>query len=225
MISHKHKCIFVHIPKTAGSSIEEVLLNSPAEFQQLSLNDFQLDKIPPHASGYNRINPWDLKHFPPRYLNEAYKDYYKFCFVRNPWDLVVSSYFWWIQQTKMEFRKLQGKLLDQMGFFNYVMSFYTDYINEIFHCGMGQSYWLLNDDNRSMCVNHIGRFENLEEDFDQILQAIKLSPMKLPVKNATRHNPFEEYYNGTTAHMIGCKFNWDIKRFGYTIQESKISTS
>jgi len=216
MISHKHKCIFIHVPKTAGSSIDDFLLHSTAGFHKFSRDDFQLDKLPPHSAGY-QLNPWSLRHYPARYLKDRYKDYFKFCFVRNPWDLVVSSYFWWVQQTRMEFRQLQGKILDQMGFSNYVMSFYTDYVNELFHCGMGQCYWLLDDDNSSQCVNYVGRFENLQEDLDRVCEIIGLSPGRLPTRNATTHGPFHEYYNVTTAQLVQCKFSWDVKRFGYTI--------
>jgi hypothetical protein len=216
MISHKLKCIFVHIPKTAGSSIELALMRSSGEFQRLSLDDFAIDNVPPHAFGYNGTNPWDIKHVPPRYLKDVYRDYAKFCFVRNPWDLVVSCYFWWTQQAKMPFRQLQGKLLEQIGFSNFALSFYTDYINEIFHCGLGQCYWLLENDNKTICVNHIGRFENLQADFDAICQAIGLESTSLSMTNTSQHKPFREYYDEATAKLIKRKFAWDVQQFGYT---------
>ncbi len=216
MISHKHKSIFIHIPKTAGSSVEKALMNSTGEFQLFKPEDFKMQKLPPHVYGYNGINCWDMKHLPVRFLKDTYKDYYKFCFVRNPWDLVVSCYFWWIQQTKMEFRKLQGKLLEKIGFANYAISFYTDYINEIFHCGMGQCYWILGEDNNTKCVDFIGCFENLQTDFNTICDTIGIEKVQLATVNKSDHKPFYEYYDETIAQLIEYKFMWDVKRFGYT---------
>ncbi len=219
MISHKHKCIFIHIPKTAGSSIERALMQSSGEFRFFKPEDFNVEKLPPHVYGYNGINRWDIKHLPARFLKDSYNDYFKFCFVRNPWDLVVSCYFWWIQQTKMEFRKLQGKLLEKIGFTNYAVSCYTDYINEIFHCGMGQCYWIMDEDNKTAIVDYIGHFENLQEDFNTVCEIVGIEKIQLATVNKSEHKPFYEYYDDTVAKLIEYKYMWDVKRFGYTLKD------
>jgi len=217
MISHKYKSIFIHIPKTAGSSIQEALLSSKNDFRNFNQQDFDMQNIPPHAFGYNSINKWDIKHMPARFLKNTYKEYYKFCFVRNPWDLMVSCYFWWIQNTKLEFRKLQGEILKKMGFNNFIMSFYTDYINEIFHSGMGQSYWILDYYNRNDCVGYIGRYENLQNDFDAICDIIGINKIILKPRNKTVHSHYRDYYTDDDAiNIIKHKFEFDIKRFKYS---------
>ena len=218
MISHKHRCIFVHIPKTAGTSVENALRRSSAGFESFTPDDFNIDRIPPHAGGYRGLNRWDIKHFPAKFLREEYRDYFKFCFVRNPWDLVVSCYFWWIQQTRLEFRKLQGQILEQLGFTNFAFSFYTDYINEIFHQGMGQCYWLL-DDCRTPLVSFIGRFETLQHDYDLICNRIGIEQTQLPSLNRSVHRSYKDYYNTNTQKLVELKFNWDIERFGYCFQK------
>lgn len=222
MISEKLKSIYIHIPKTAGSSIERALLQSEGDFRYFHPSDFEIERLPPHVGGYKGINRWDIKHFPPRYLKAAYRDYHKFCFVRNPWDLVVSCYFWWTQQAKLEFRQLQGRILSKMGFSNFALSCYTDYINEIFHCGLGQSYWLLDESNRYEIVHHIGRFEQLQQDFDKICDIVGLEQIRLPYVNKSNHLPYATYYNNMTARLISYKFARDISRFGYTLHVPEV---
>jgi chondroitin 4-sulfotransferase 11 len=64
---HSKKCIFVHIPKTAGTSVTDALFGTPR---------------PRHRplQWYEGMEP------------ELYKEYFKFAFVRNPWDRLVSGY-------------------------------------------------------------------------------------------------------------------------------------
>lgn len=95
MISHKHKCIFIHIPKTAGMSVENCFLES------LGLR-FYLGQSAPLLLTYNknlRIGPASLAHLKAtEYLKfnyiskELFDDYYKFSFVRNPYHRTVSIY-------------------------------------------------------------------------------------------------------------------------------------
>jgi hypothetical protein len=215
MISHKHKAIFIHIPKTAGSSIEKALINSEAGFRLFRAEDFTVDQIPLHAFGYQGVNQWDLKHMPARYLKPEYNDYYKFCFIRNPWDLMVSCYFWWTQKVKLPIRIKQGEILKTIGFENFVYSFYTDYINEIHHQGLGQSYWLLDSSNKTAIVDFIGRFERLQEDFNFACDKVGISKLQLYKVNKSEHKIFESYYNEQTAKMIRNKFYLDVTTFNY----------
>jgi len=128
---------------------------------------------------------------------------------------MVSCYFWWLQRPQLEIRKIQGRILKQMGFANFVFSFYTDYINEIFHQGMGQSYWLLGDKG-SPVVNFVGRFETLQHDFDKICGQIGIAKIQLPSTNKSARGSYGEYYDENTQKLIGLKFSSDIDRFGYS---------
>src|SRR5579863_90564 len=62
-----HQCIFIHVPKTAGTSIARALFDAPVS-------------AVPYLE-YERANP------------SKFRRYFKFCFVRNPWDRLLSAYF------------------------------------------------------------------------------------------------------------------------------------
>jgi len=220
MISHKHRSIFINIPNTTGISIENTLMNSGGQFQQFAPTDFKRNKTPAHAFGYDGLSPWPEKYFPARFLKDEYDDYFKFCFIRNPWDLVVSNYFWWTQQTELKYQKQQGRILDKLGFSDYIFSCYTDYINEIFHCALGQCYWIL-DDTGIPSVDFIGRFENLQHDFDRALGRIGLPHITLPTANKPSPKDFRENYTPQTREIIKLKFKRDIETFDYRFNENE----
>ena len=74
-VSEQNKFIFFHIPKTAGTSIHVSL--------KARFNQYQLDPLPPA----HHIQPKEYLYF-----NENKKDFFKFCFVRNPYERVVSAF-------------------------------------------------------------------------------------------------------------------------------------
>ena len=74
MIYNNLKCIYIHIPKTGGMSIESILGSNLKNIHQ---------------------RPLSIKHgYPSEWKYPKYwKKYYKFTFVRNPWDRAVSAYY------------------------------------------------------------------------------------------------------------------------------------
>jgi hypothetical protein len=93
VIIHKHKCIFIHIPKTAGMSIQQ---------------------------GFGREHNHNHPHKKPEDFSlSRWNSYFTFCFVRNPWDRLLSAYLYNINMgttgRNVPFRK---KLLKYRSDFN-----------------------------------------------------------------------------------------------------------
>ena len=85
MMHHGHKCIFIHIIKTAGTSIRESLGNDKEQIE-----------FSCHSSA---------KSIKKRALEATWENYFKFSFVRNPWDKMVSQ--WWYNGHP----KVRGKII------------------------------------------------------------------------------------------------------------------
>jgi chondroitin 4-sulfotransferase 11 len=185
MVSHKGKFIFVHIPKCAGTSIIERigLSNSP----------------PCHAP----IT------FHPKNIRDAY---FKFTFVRNPWDRFVSAYFYLKNGgngTAPQDLRSQKRINKYESFSDFIKcdNFFT-----MEHFKSCSSY--LNGP-----IDFIGKVENLQEDFNIVCDKIGIPRQKLPKKNQTKHKHYTEYYNDESREYVWKKFAPDIKHFGYKFGE------
>ncbi|HEV2209150.1 MAG TPA: sulfotransferase family protein [Verrucomicrobiae bacterium] len=211
MISHKYRCIFVEVPKTGSSSIRW-LLGMP---KRPHLNIWQ--------TKYELENHWTRYAGPlDRVLSAAYlmvprgvrqrrgarqfASYFKFGFVRNPWDRVVSLY------ERREGLQLSKQMSFEQ-FVDWIQFSSSTCIHPVPH--RYQVDWFV-DPHGTVLADFIGRFETLEEDWARIARILGIQE-QLPHKNRnprrTRH--YTEYYSPDTRARIAEKFRVDIERFGY----------
>ena len=191
MINHEHKCIFIHIIKTGGTSI---------------LNFF----------GQENVHHSFAKNYRQHINSEQWNNYFKFALVRNPWDKMVSQYFF-IQRSKNEQYELT--------FREFILSFKScpenEYINEK---GIAVKFnpiqlpWILDDDGNCL-VDFVGRFENLQRDFNTICDKIGILRQQLPHKNKSKHKHYTKYYDDETREIVAEKYAKDIEYFGYKFEE------
>tara|TARA_R110002167_G_scaffold337281_1_gene544752 strand:- start:1942 stop:2568 length:627 start_codon:yes stop_codon:yes gene_type:complete len=208
MIDHKKKVIFLHIPKTGGTSVEQVLGRDP-----IQETFYQHDHLVYYKSD----------------CSNAYRSYYKFTIVRNPWDRVVSSYKFLTNRNlkfpgprvKKVFTGLTfKKFLDK--FFNMVEEdfpgFPTGWFNKTMNrMRIGQLEFL----DPIIDVDYIIRFENFQVDFNTICDEIGIPRQQLPHanKSKSKHRHYTEYYDDETKQIVAEKYAKDIKYFGYEFGE------
>jgi len=144
---------------------------------------------------------------------ELFNELFKFAFVRNPWDLQVSSYHH-IQRERPHLLKgidnfedfLRWKLDPSRRPYQYII----DTSIEL------QSDYLI-DLKGSIIVDFIGKYEHLKEDFQEACSRIGIKAPKMPHKRqATDRTAYQKYYTGETAELIAKYFKRDIEMFGYT---------
>ena len=180
------------MPKTAGRSISNCL----------SRRDF--DKC-------------STSHIDPtlRFVESQFKceGYFKFCFVRNPWDRAVSAYHYVMKHCSAPPIPLNITFSD-------FISEYDRFNPEIItHYSRSQIKWIL-DKNNEINIDFIGRFERLQEDFNILCDKIKIPRQQLPHINAgPKRKHYSKYYDDKTREIVAKKFAKDIEYFGYEFGE------
>ena len=147
-------------------------------------------------------------------LPKNHREYFKFVFVRNPYDRMVSN---WKMFTTTPFalRKIKSyqnhlvEDIERISFKEFVNL--TDHIDN--HHWDEQYYFI-----RSK-PDFIGRFENFQEDFNELCDKLGTQHQQLPVTNKTKHKHYTEYYDDETRQIVAEKYAKDIAMFGYDFGE------
>jgi hypothetical protein len=207
-LSHEYKFIYVHIPKCAGKSITKAIR------QQNVHLDFLGATLPQHRDEYGISDLW-LHHLPASSLqkilhDEVWKGYFKFAFVRNPWDLVVSYYHYHKKEfdESAEFHQHWPSIAER---FRRTSNF-VDWLHTGLYIQPHVNF--LTDGGTKLLVDFVGRFENLHEDFRSVCARVGLHA-RLGHENQTEHAHYREYYDTATREIVRERFQRDIELFGY----------
>lgn len=177
MILHKHKAVHIHISKCAGQSVERA-------FGQ-PIGQHHLKPAIIRSIGQGK---WD--------------DYYKFTFVRNPWDRLVSMYHYR--------RKHQRHLIKGRSFDAWIRQIFVEY-----HPKVHQHYWIADDG--KLFVDFVGKVESMASDFDKVCRIIG-AEASLPHVNKSKHEHYASYYDDETKELVRRECAQDIEMFGYTFE-------
>ena len=234
MICTRPPCVFIHIPKTAGQSIERVFL----QWAGLSWDDRAALLLRPNDDPAK--GPPRLAHLKARdyvrlgYLTQADFDAaFKFAFVRNPWARVVSFYH----------HLSAGKT-----FREYVMGEFRERTWREMAWFVGPQRDFIYDEAGALLVDFVGRFERLQDDFDEICRRLGRPATPLPRvnqaadhrklywggdlrkmlrswrKRMTRPAPrffrYQDYYDADTRALVAGLYQVDIELFGYRFDET-----
>ena len=176
MIIDEHECIFVHIPKNAGTSIEEYFGNGSVRIQPSK-----------HA---------DIYEIKARFKN-SYNNYRKFTIIRNPYDKMVSWYFY--------LKRNLGEDYNIVDFNEWIKN-----PSSFWHADDPISYLKPQCDWIDNTVETI-KFENLKEELNNFFN----EKIDLPITNKSNRNHYLEYYNEQSLSIIYNKYKEDFKQFNY----------
>lgn len=221
ILSHKYKFIFIHIGKTGGTSIEYSL----SEALNLSLDDTQYNKeiinnvnkvggpIPLWATQKDHTGRINCKHINARQLkqiigNRIWNEYFKFSFVRNPYDSLLSEFSMFTQ-----FEAFKNHPWNKYVTFG---DFCRAIITGDQRISRNPYHGYLSDDKEDLSFDFVGKFESLQADYYKICDKIGLPKIKLPHISPTVHKPFSEYYTPEATEMIYNIRKKDFQSFGYS---------
>jgi hypothetical protein len=214
LLSRSHSFIFFHVAKVGGISIRHVLKPYTCEPEH-----FKINRPPRQIKGKpNRLYAiWEsaLIHATVKQTQTAlpseFNTFYKFAFVRNPWDWQVSMYHFLLKQPDNH----RYQMIKEFGSFKQYMQWV---VNEDRPFPKGatklQSTMLIGADGK-IAVDKIGRFETLAEDFQTIGESLGIQ-VTLPKLNYSLHTRYQDYYDTATKHLVEKHFSKDIELFEYT---------
>jgi hypothetical protein len=201
MISFQKRFLFVHIPKTAGNSIQSILRDY-SEDELVALRDEQdgIERFGLRNSKYKIKKHSTLAEYKTALGEVQFGDLYKFTCVRNPWDRMVSLYFTPTQDIgawdRKKFRKVISKALPV-----------ADYLR----LDKGEKDPFDN-------VDYVMRFENLADDFRTLCGTLGISPTALPQYNRSSREHYSKYYDDELRELVRARFAAEIERFGYIFE-------
>jgi hypothetical protein len=188
----RYKCVFIHIPKTAGTSVTKALFGTDSR----------------HVT-------WDKYYHANR---RKFTRYFKFAFVRNPWDRLLSGFIF-LKRGGMDPADSiwASRNLECIDTFE---QFVHEWVNEVniwswVHF-LPQHYFVC-DQSMQCVLDFVGRMENLQSDF--LTVSIRLGRnATLPDTNRTRSDHYSRHYTDAMRDRVAQIYQDDIRLFGYQFE-------
>jgi len=220
MISHNYRCIFVHIPKSAGTSIAHKL-DLHAHGRTRVHDHRTIKALRPVDSKllweiYRKENlrllyrklSYKFKERRPGVTSSQFQRYFKFTFVRNPWARVHS----WHRNILNDSQHMLNYDVPE----NASLSWFTE--NRIATLLPQVEY--IQDWHSENSLDFIGRYENLYSDFSQVCSELGVADSRLPQKMRIGAPPYTECYDQRSIDLVAKHFRADIRRFGFEYGET-----
>jgi len=208
MIYEDLSCIFVRVPRTGTISIR-ILFNTFANTVNVYSGDESTHLKDPHLT-LSEIKNLIFSDSKYERFREKYDSMFKFGFVRNPFDRIVSLYHY----------LKKGCSIDNLHFkdFNdFIENYYSQF-----------DYWSWFDKKIQQVewvegCDFIGKFENLENDVCFICKKLGIpeNNIHLCKVNESNHYCYSEYYNQKSIEFVYKKERKTIEKFGYAFESKK----
>lgn len=220
LLSHKYKFIFIHIYKTAGTSIMSEFVPYSRLVDRLAYDfwisrkvygfilkqmGWQDDGMKQFTGFHKHATAYEIKE---KMDGNTFDSYYKFAFVRNPFDFLVSLYFY-ILQAKEHIMHKDVSIMNYSEFLKWYLSQNPPH----------QIDFLMNPNRDKILVDYIGRFETFENDVNIVKKHLNLSisstikHMNPSIKRKSQN--YKDYYDNKSRDLVLSYFQSDFENLGY----------
>lgn len=217
LLSNQHRYLFVHVAKTGGTSIRNALQpmrwRDPYFYPQLICS--RLSSMTGHRIGAKFPRHAKIIAAKEMLPHELFEQLFKFAIVRNPWDLQVSSYY----HIRRERPHVMAHINNFEQFINWKLDTERPYQFHVDTSIEQQSDYLV-DLHGELLTDYIGRYENLNDDFQAICEQIGIKAPVLPHrrKATDRDRDYRSYYSDALTDKVAAYFQQDIKLLGYSFE-------
>ena len=207
IISHQHKFIFAAIPKTGTHSVRRALREhlGQEDDEQVGLFVQKRMAIPEIAAiGHGHIS---LRQIRPHIGEEAFASYFKFAFVRNPFDRFV-SYCAFMTRDDGAFLRNPKE----------IMRYFLFKQRPDDHLLFQPQHIFVTDETGQLLADQMGRVEEMQTSYDAIAARLGFASTPLEKVNSSRHNEYRGYYDAELINGVADYYARDLELFGYTFE-------
>ncbi len=194
------KCVLIHIPKTGGSAIRDGYFRGQYEGPSFGC------------------------------IPETWQAYFKFAFVRNPFDRFVSAWKMFsegVLNSDWKYPRRGRPGMDLNEFLQIAIDSTIEY-------SAGTKTFEQRIRNHTMPQTHplaclseadfVGRFENLEKDFARVCEHLGLVDKNLPLVHNTRRGQYPDYIDQPSREALENFYSADLAKLGYSFEDARLST-
>ncbi|KUR77549.1 sulfotransferase family 2 domain-containing protein [Novosphingobium sp. Fuku2-ISO-50] len=208
IVSHRHRFIFAAVPKTGTHSVRQALREH--------MGDDDVEQV---GLFVNRRFPWadlaavqhghlSLGQVRPCLGEDAFGSFFKFAFVRNPFDRFVSYCAF----------MLRGNDLFQQQPREVMRHFLFRDPPEGHILFQSQASLLLDRDGKTLLTDAIGRVEDMQASYDAICARIGIPSRPLARVNGTNRDDYRRYYDRDLIDGVAARYAVDLDLFGYAFE-------
>ncbi|MDR7133726.1 hypothetical protein J2X06_000910 [Lysobacter niastensis] len=204
IISHQHRFVFAAIPKTGTHSVRQALREhlSADDLEQVGL--FVNKRFPFEELAAIKHGHISLEQIRPFLGEQAFADYFKFAFVRNPFDRFV-SYCAFMTRADGAFLKNP----------QHVMRHILFQARPLQHVLFQPQHTFVTDAQGRLLADRIGRVEDMQSSYDAICERIGIPTASLGQVNSSRRGSYRDYYDQALIDGVADFYQRDLELFGY----------
>ncbi len=208
IVSYRHRFIFAAVPKTGTHAVRQALREhlDDGDVEQAGL--FVNKRFPWEDLAAIRHGHLSLGQVRP-YLGEAaFNSYFKFAFVRNPFDRFV-SYCAFMLRGGDDFQQRPQQVMRH---------FLFEAPPQQHILFQAQASLLVGEDGQTLLTDRVGRVEDMQASYDEICARIGIASRSLDRVNESRHGDYRRYYDQALIDGVAARYAQDLELFGYSFE-------
>ena len=208
IVSHRHGFIFAAVPKTGTHAVRQALREQMGEGDLEQVGLFVNRRFPWPDLAAIQHGHLSLRQVRPYVGEEAFGRYFKFAFVRNPFDRFVSYCAFMLRGGDVFAQRPR----DVMHHF-----LFRD-PPERHILFQPQASLLVDADGKTLLADEVGRVEDMQGSYDAICARIGIPARALDRVNGTTRADYRQYYDRTLMEGVAARYAQDLEMFGYSFE-------
>ncbi|WP_426030035.1 sulfotransferase family 2 domain-containing protein [Caulobacter sp. DWP3-1-3b2] len=208
IISHRHRFIFAAVPKTGTHSVRQALREQLGDEDVEQVGLFVDKRFPWEDLAAIRHGHLSLRQVRPYLGEEVFSGYFKFAFVRNPFDRFV-SYCAFMLRGGDDFQRRPHDMMRH---------FLFEEAPEGHVLFQPQASLLVGEDGETLLTDMVGRVENMQGAYDAICARLGIANRPLDRVNGSQRGDYRPYYDQTLIDGVAARYAQDLDLFGYSFE-------